>query len=67
VDSDETERQKAAQMFTEEDIRMILGSHEHLSVAYLSSSADSLLAYRFDPGKKHRPPAIAGSGSVAGQ
>jgi hypothetical protein len=51
VGRDEAEQQTAAQMFTDEDIRVILGHHAHLSVAYLSGSADSLLAYRPDAGK----------------
>jgi hypothetical protein len=51
VGRDETEQRKAAQMFTDEDIRIILGQHAHLSVAYLSGSADSLLAYHPDAGK----------------
>lgn len=49
--SDESERRKAAQMFTDQDIRSILSNQAHLSVAYLSGSADSLLAYRPDEGK----------------
>lgn len=51
VGHDEIEQRKSAQMFTDEDIRLILANHAHLSVAYLSGSADSLLAYRPDAGK----------------
>ncbi|WP_256345687.1 hypothetical protein [Pseudomonas sp. PD9R] len=51
VGRDEAEQLTAAQMFTDEDIRWILSQQAHLSVAYLSGSADSLLAYRPDAGK----------------
>jgi hypothetical protein len=51
VGRDEAEQYTAAQMFNDEDIRWILSQYAHLSVAYLSGSADSLLAYRPDAGK----------------
>lgn len=49
--SSKSDQLTAAQMFTDDDIRVVLEQHSHLKVAYLSGSADSLLAYHPEPSK----------------